>query len=150
MFRAAGALKLKYPDVDENILVLRSIIDVNQPKFLAQDMVLFNGITSDLFPGVTLPKADYGILEKAIEGQCVKLGLQAVPALIEKVIQIYEMMLVRHGFMLVGDPFSGKTSAYRVLAGALTDIVENGIEIPKHLEAQKVMYKVLNPKSITM
>ncbi|KAI8893820.1 dynein heavy chain and region D6 of dynein motor-domain-containing protein [Globomyces pollinis-pini] len=141
---AAGNLKLKYQDENEHIIMLRSIQDVNLPKFLTQDIPLFKAISADLFPKVNLPTPDYRHLMASILDYMEKSNLQPVTGALEKIVQTYEMMCIRHGYMLVGLPWSGKTTAYRVLAAALCDMFEQS------LNEKKVDYKVINPKSITM
>jgi dynein heavy chain, axonemal len=118
VLRAAGNLKRAYPAEDEYVLMLRALIDVNLCKFLADDVPLFRGIVGDLFLGVKLPKPDYGKLEVAMKETAEELNLQPTEYFFFKTIQLYEMVLVRHGVMIVGAPFSAKTSSHRLLAGA--------------------------------
>ena len=49
---AAANLKRDLPDTSEELICLRAIRDVNVPKFLQDDLKLFNGIVSDLFPKI--------------------------------------------------------------------------------------------------
>ncbi|CAJ1434663.1 unnamed protein product, partial [Effrenium voratum] len=141
---AAGNLKRKYPSEKEEILMLRSICDVNLAKFLAFDVPLFKGITSDLFPGVVLPEPDFGALTEKLEFHLRSEHCQPHPYFIEKIIQFYECHVVRHSVMLVGAPFSGKTTALGCLQKTLTDLANEGV-----MHAGCIVHQArLNPKSI--
>ena len=55
------------------------------------------------------------------------------------------MILVRHGLMVVGYPFSGKSSIINVLADSLTELCNKGL-----MNENRVQICKLNPKSISM
>ena len=76
---------------------------------------------------------------------CERKNLQPTQTFMTKVTQTYEMMLVRHGFMLVGEPFAGKSMVLQVLAETLT--LMNQKNVPDELQVQ---FKVINPKAITI
>ena len=145
VLRAAGNLKRKFTDEREDVLMLRAITDVNLPKFLDQDVPLFKGILSDLFPGVELPEIDYENLLDALRNNSAKVGLQPLESFFEKIIQLYEMIIVRHGLMIVGESFGMKSSCISVLADALGELNEKGLNAEN-----KVKYYCINPKSVTM
>ena len=145
VLRAAGNLKRKFVDEAEDVLMLRALTDVNLPKFLDQDVPLFRGILSDLFPGVKLPEIDYDNLNDALRNASAKAKLQPLDTFFEKIIQLYEMIIVRHGLMLVGESYGMKSSCISVLADALGELNDKGLN-----GEQKVKYYCLNPKSITM
>lgn len=94
-----------------------------------------------------LPPPDYDQLVGAIKRQCTIHNLQPMDAFLLKVTQLYEMVVVRHGLMLVGQPFSGKSAALKVLAGALGDLSDAKVAGPLFNRVQQV---VINPKTVTM
>ncbi|XP_025198734.1 LOW QUALITY PROTEIN: dynein heavy chain 3, axonemal-like [Melanaphis sacchari] len=140
-------LKIKYSDNNEQQIVLRAIYDVNMPKFSSEDIPLFIGIYGDLFPGVDLLVPEREELINKININLDKRNLKNTPWFVDKIIQVYEMVLVRHGLMIVGEPFSGKTCAYQVLAESLSDLQFDRKAIMKEF---KTTYKIINPKAITL
>ncbi|XP_037662920.1 dynein heavy chain 6, axonemal isoform X2 [Choloepus didactylus] len=143
----AGSLKRENPNLSEDVVLIRALRDSNLPKFLTEDVLLFSGIISDLFPGVQIPEHDYGILQSTIIDVMTRQNLQPEMCMVRKVIQFYETMLVRHGVMLVGPTGGGKTTVYQVLAEALGNLHKLGADNPFY---RPVKTFVLNPKSITM
>ncbi|CAB3257081.1 unnamed protein product [Arctia plantaginis] len=141
----AGYLKRDYPNESESILLLRAITDVSRPTFVTFDVPLFERIISDLFPGVSLPKLDYENFVNACTDICEKDNLQPMEYFLMKITQTYEMMIARHGFMLVGDTFSGKSMTWKTLSQALTLMYER-----KQPNGSECTFKVLNPKAVTV
>eukprot|EP00741_Cyanophora_paradoxa_P000409 tig00000404_g400.t1 len=143
----AGALKRGNPTLSEDVVLIRALRDSNVPRFLAEDLPLFQNIITDLFPSVHIPSNDYGELEVAIRESITEHNLQLVEPFILKVIQLFETFNVRFGVMLVGPTGGGKSRCYQMLKAAMTKLREQGSDNDAF---QKVFTYVLNPKSITM
>jgi len=144
----AGSLKRSNPDLPEDVVLIRAMRDSNLPKFLADDVELFQNIIHDLFPSVTVPDQDHGVLEKAILDVLQERGLQCPERYVTKVIQLYDTMDVRFGVVLVGPSGVGKSECYRTLQGALTHLRTN---LKSKIDAHQVTHTYpFNPKCITM
>ena len=149
VLRTAGNSKrAEPPGVEEEMIMARTLRDMNLSKFVAQDQPLFGSLISDIFPAQTkgkgIPEKTYKTVEIAIKDlvvgpspQC--LSLQSVKAWNTKIIQLYETSQVRHGFMLVGAAGCGKTTIMNVLTEALGNIPGN----------EKIEIKKMNPKAVT-
>ncbi|CCI43009.1 unnamed protein product [Albugo candida] len=144
----AGNLKRSNPDIDENITLIRALRDSNIPKFLSDDIPLFQAIVADLFPNISIPPNDYGDFVLSLRQQIRMFGFQSSEAFDSKVIQLLDTLNVRFGAALVGPTGAGKTSCYRVLQATMTSLRNaNGSGNPIY---QLVETKVLNPKCISM
>mmetsp|Transcript_18662 Transcript_18662/g.41434 ORF Transcript_18662/g.41434 Transcript_18662/m.41434 type:complete len:1758 (-) Transcript_18662:2744-8017(-) len=141
---ACGLLKRLYPQLMEAKIVLRALRDVNVPKFLNDDLPLFENIISDLFPGVARPESDHGALIEELKNECRMMNIVPTEWFMMKVIQLLDTIGVRHGLMLVGPTGGGKTCNYRVLQRGRTALAVQGVG-----DSTKVQLHVLNPKSIT-
>lgn len=70
----AGSLKREAQDTPEELTLMRALRDMNRPKFIYEDVPLFLGLISDLFPGMDISKKPYAKKSFIIE-EMEKLGL---------------------------------------------------------------------------
>nr|XP_039267660.1 dynein heavy chain 10, axonemal-like [Styela clava] len=118
----AGDLKRGSPDLHEEVVLMRALRDMNLPKFIFEDVPLFLGLISDLFPGLDCPRVRYPNFHEAVEkilvdNHCVLLENQ-----VDKVVQIYETMMTRHTTMIVGPTGGGKSVVINTLCQAQTKL----------------------------
>ena len=116
---AAGRIKRESPMLQEIQIIIKAIRDMNLPKFLAEDVILFDNLFIDLFPDCEEPEVDTDQLQIAIEQSMLKRGLVLDETIVVKVMQLYEAKKTRHGNMLVGATMSGKTKCWEILMDAI-------------------------------
>ena len=121
----AGGLKRASPEFAEDLVLMRALRDMNMPKFIYEDVPLFGGLIFDLFPGESIGRVVNRKLKDAVTTQLERdkykhdddevFGKQ-----VDKVMQLYEVMLTRHTTMVVGPTGGGKSLVINTLARAKT------------------------------
>ncbi|XP_060639849.2 dynein axonemal heavy chain 10-like [Anolis sagrei] len=118
----AGELKRGSADLNEDVVLMRALRDMNLPKFVFEDVPLFLGLISDLFPGLDCPRVRYPKFNDAVEQVLAEGGYVVLPIQVDKVVQMYETMLTRHTTMIVGPTGGGKSVVINTLCQAQTKL----------------------------
>eukprot|EP00898_Chlorokybus_atmophyticus_P006649 jgi/Chlat1/6986/Chrsp56S00523 len=146
----AGALKRGSPDMPEELVLMRALRDMNLPKFVFDDVPLFLGLISDLFPGLDCPRVRYAQLNDVVEKDLEEHRFQVMTGpsqQVDKVIQLYETMLTRHTSMVVGQTGGGKTVILQTLARAQTKmgLITKLYTVNPKAQSVAELYGVLDP-----
>ena len=149
VLRTAGASRRDALDAPEAMLLMRTLRDMNLSKFVFEDVPLFLALIDDLFPGIKAEKMKHEKVEPAVAKAVAELKLQMHPDWVNKVIQVYEMSLVRHSLMCVGPSGTGKTKIVETLHKALASVQLAADEIVAPMLGQPHREVRMNPKAIT-
>ncbi|KAK0162631.1 hypothetical protein PV327_006394 [Microctonus hyperodae] len=149
VIQSAIKFKFDYPSTNENVIVLRSLIDVNLPVFSHCDLIIFQEFLLDIFPGVSLPPTNYTSILTALK-QVAKINSVQIHKVFElKIIQILEMIYLRRVFMIIGDASVGKTILLRTLAQCLTAVMKINHDNREEIGAD-IQLEIINQKSLTL
>jgi len=151
VLNAAGRIKRERPELDEFGVVIKACRDMNLPKFIAEDTILFDNLFIDLFPGQEEPENDIDDILIAIEDALERHNLLLHENLVVKILQLYDSKITRHGNMLVGQTMSGKTTCWEILEEALNELNSEEKKSNPNKEEYKflqVKHELINPKSV--
>jgi dynein heavy chain len=143
----AGQLKRGSPELAEDVVLMRALRDMNLPKFVFDDVPLFLGLISDLFPGLDCPRVRYPSFNDAVEEVLKEGEYIAIPEQVDKVVQLYETMMTRHTTMVVGPTGGSKSVVIDTLAKAQTKLglfTKLYVMNPKAVSVAE-LYGVLDP-----
>ncbi|KAF0755021.1 hypothetical protein AaE_005103, partial [Aphanomyces astaci] len=141
----AGAFKRAEPDIPEPDLLMRALRDFNIPKIVVEDNVIFFGLLGDLFPrndpNIDVrndpPRKRDQELESMVQGACEAINNSPREEFMLKVVQLSELLAIRHCVFVMGPPASGKTETWKTLRKA-REIMGISMEVQD-----------LNPKSVS-
>ena len=124
--------------VDEQEVVIQSLSQTMIPKLVADDIPLFNSLMNDVFPGVEYVPGALDALKNEILKICEAEHFVPGDMFMTKIIQLYQVLNINHGVMLVGPSGVGKSAAWRILLKAL-----------ENLEGKKANAYPMDPKAIS-
>ncbi|OXU27164.1 hypothetical protein TSAR_014516 [Trichomalopsis sarcophagae] len=133
----AGSLKRGDPGRPEEEVLMRALRDFNIPKVISDDLPVFMGLIADLFPALDVPRKRDVEFEKTVKAAATDLSLQPEDGFILKVVQLEELLEVRHSVFIVGSAGSGKTQVWKTLFRTYHNI------------KRKPIFNDLNPKAVT-
>ncbi|XP_077291064.1 dynein heavy chain at 93AB [Arctopsyche grandis] len=133
----AGSLKRGDPGRPEEEVLMRALRDFNIPKIVTDDMPVFLGLIGDLFPALEVPRKRDVDFERTVKQAALDLALQPEDNFILKVVQLEELLEVRHSVFIVGNAGTGKTQVWKTLFRTYQNI------------KKKPIYNDLNPKAVT-
>jgi len=136
---AAGLLKRQNPDMPEDLILMKAMRDINMPKFLNDDAILFEGLIKDLFPSLDASHGEGDEFKKLIESVTKSLYYEIIEGQTNKVMQMFEVMNIRHSTLICGPPVSGKS--------CILDILRKTIE---QLKSTTLSIYLINPKAQTI
>lgn len=91
---------------------MRALRDFNIPKIVTDDVPVFMGLIGDLFPALDIPRKRDLDFEKNVKIAAIQLKLQPEDNFILKVVQLQELIDVRHSVFIIGNAGTGKSQVY--------------------------------------